>query len=140
MNVILWPPRPPGITHLNLFLYRYVKNNYYQIHYLTITYYSLPIRYLLVKLPTWIQIRGTNEFKSRITETIQTVGSAFNHRTCLEIQYKLDELRIEILEYDIEKKKLKFYVWNIKNPKCISLLVYLYFFFNVKLHFELYVS
>ncbi|GBM65217.1 hypothetical protein AVEN_65668-1 [Araneus ventricosus] len=59
---IPWLPRSPDVTPLDFFLWGFVKSIVYQS-----------------------PIRDTDELKSRITATIQTVDSAMLHRTWLEI-------------------------------------------------------
>jgi len=66
---ILWPPRSPDITHLDFFLWRYVKDKVF----------STPVPDI------------TNS-KARITDAFVTIAEDMLENTWREIDYRLDVL------------------------------------------------
>ena len=70
VSPIPWPPRSPGITPMDFFLWGYVKD----IHYRT-------------------KVREINDLQHRIIEAIDTVTVDMLARTWQEIEYWLDIVR-----------------------------------------------
>ena len=65
-----WPPRSPDITHLDFFLWGYVKDKVYRT-----------------------PVRDVETLQSRIIEVLATVNEEMLENTWREIEYRLDILR-----------------------------------------------
>ena len=65
-----WPPRSPDITHLDFFLWRYVKDKVF-----------------------WTPVPDITNLKARITDAFGTITEGMLENTRRETDYRLDVLR-----------------------------------------------